>query len=237
VLRVCAITAERPALLPAGPGGGALQVVSCGPLLLVVEVGAAELAPSAEALARHDAVVRALAAQVPALLPARFGWLSPDAGALATQLEPHAERLREALALTTGREQMTLRLYGPAAAGGAANAGVDPDAGSAAVAAEGDGTRYLRARRDQARRRQDVPEAAPLRAALAPLVRAERAQRHAPEPAGGEALLASVYHLVDRGGSAAYRARVQEAAGGLAPLRVAVSGPFAPYAFAPEDLA
>jgi hypothetical protein len=216
-------------------------VLACGPLLVVAEADAAELPATAESLSRHDATVRVLAAQVDALLPARFGWLAADPGRLAAQLEPHTERLRQALELTSGREQMTLRVYGrtneqvDSRGSTVENGGQErtPDDGGA-------GTRYLRAKREAARRREDVPEIGPLRAALQPLVRAERGQRHparpGPQPGGEETLLASVYHLIDRGQAADYRALVEAGASALAPRRVTVSGPFAPYAFAPEDL-
>jgi gas vesicle protein GvpL/GvpF len=240
VLRVCAITREPPARLPAGPTGGRLELLACGPLLVVAEAGAAELPATAEALSRHDATVRLLAEQVDALLPARFGWLATDPGGLAAQLEPHTERLREALELTSGREQMTLRILGPTDEVEGRGPEIE-DGGPGAPATDlGAGTRYLRAKREAARRREEVPEIAPLRAALQPLVRAERAQRHpAPpdhQPGHPETLLASVYHLIDRGHAAEYRAAVDAAAAALAPRRVTVSGPFAPYAFAPEDL-
>ena len=221
MLRVCAITRDRPAHLPAGLAGGRLELLACGPLVVVAEAGGGELEPTPEALARHDEMVRRLAEQVDALLPARFGWLAPDAAGLADLLEPHAERLRQALELTAGREQMTLRVYGEAPAASPA-----PD-----LAGAGAGTRYLLGKQEAARRREQVPEIEPLRGALAALVRAERVQRYEAPP-----LLASVYHLVDRGAGDAYRAAVEEAAARLAPARVTVSGPFAPYAFAPEGL-
>jgi gas vesicle protein GvpL/GvpF len=221
--RVCAITRERPSRLPAGPAGGRLESLACGPLLVVAEEAAVEIAPTPEALARHDEVVRALAAQVEALLPARFGWLAPDPRQLAAQLEPHADRLLAALELTAGREQMTLRVYGQEPA---------PESPGPAADAGGSGTRYLLAKQEAARRREQVPEIDALRAALAGAVHAERVQRHEGTP-----LLASVYHLIQRGGAEAYRAIVQEAAPRLEPVQVTVSGPWAPYAFAPEALA
>ena len=67
----------------------------------------------------------------------------------------------------------------------------------------------------------------PLRAALGPFVRAERLDRH------DGPLVASVYHLVPRGESAAYLAAL-EAAAPKSALRVSASGPWPPYAFGPE---
>jgi hypothetical protein len=218
---VCAITRERPARLPSGPAGGRLELVDCGPLVVVAEAGGAELTPTPEALSRHDETVRSLAEQVDALLPARFGWMVPDAAGLLAQLEPHTARLQAALELTAGREQMTLRVYGDS----------PPVPSPSDHAGAGAGTRYLLGKQEAARRREEAPEIEPLRRALAAAVRAERVQR-----SGSPPLLASVYHLIDRGAAAAYRAIVEQASSQLEPVRVTVSGPFAPYAFAPEGL-
>ena len=72
-----------------------------------------------------------------------------------------------------------------------------------------------------------LPELDPLRSALEGLVRAERLERHT-EPG----LLASVYHLIDRGAAARYRALVERVS--LEGLRVALSGPWPAWSFAPE---
>jgi hypothetical protein len=135
---------------------------------------------------------------------------------------------------------MTLRVYGRTNEVEGRPPTVEDGGQETAPDDSGAGTRYLRAKREAARRREDVPEIGPLRAALQPLVRAERGQRHpvrpGPEPGPAETLLASVYHLIDRGRAADYRVLVEAGSSALAPWRVTVSGPFAPYAFAPEDL-
>jgi len=76
---------------------------------------------------------------------------------------------------------------------------------------------------------REAPELEPLRPWLEPLVRAERVTRHDTPP-----LIASVYHLIDRGAGAAYLAAVERVA--LAAARVVATGPWPPYAFAPEAL-
>jgi Gas vesicle synthesis protein GvpL/GvpF len=43
-----------------------------------------------------------------------------------------------------------------------------------------------------------------------------------------------VYHLVDRGQDAAYRAALRQATHRAPGIRVRASGPWPPYAFAPE---
>ncbi|HSF02242.1 MAG TPA: GvpL/GvpF family gas vesicle protein, partial [Solirubrobacterales bacterium] len=129
----------------------------------------------------------------------------------------------EALELVAGREQMTLRAYGPPAARTA-----DPAVPDASELPPGPGARYLAARLRDQRRAQAPPALAPLRAALAPLVHAERIEEHARPP-----LIASVYHLIARGGADDYRQALEAVMPALEPLRVASSGPWPPYAFAP----
>jgi hypothetical protein len=207
----------------AGSGLGAepLRFVRVDGVLAAVGDMAAPPEVSPAALRAHDAVVRRLAAEVEAILPVRFGTLLEGDRALTEAIVGRGPRLREALALVAGREQMTLRLFGEPV-----RADDEP-----APSDLGPGTRYLEARRRQARRDADVPELAPLRPPLATLVRAERAQRHDAPP-----LLASVYHLIDRGRAAAYLDAVAAGAPALAPARAVVTGPWPPYAFAPEHL-
>jgi hypothetical protein len=112
--------------------------------------------------------------------------------------------LLEALALVRGREQMTLRVYG-----------------KPKQADRSSGTAYL----ESVRRAHALPEIDPLRAAVADLVRAERTEAH------GGSLVASVYHLVDRGRAQEYLRIVD---GVALPVRVAPSGPWPPWSFAPE---
>jgi hypothetical protein len=231
-LRVCAVLRERPAVLPEGPSGRSLTLVDCGPLVIAAEAEPQEEPPTPESLARHDAVMRALSAQVPSLLPARFGWMAEDADSLRASVEPHRERLMEALDLAAGREQMTLRVYGPRPA-----ATIGPPS---PVASDRPGTRYLEARREEGLRRSEVPEIAPLRDALRPLVRAERVERHPPGglPGRGPALqhVATVHHLVDRGRAEDYRGALVALADRLAPVQVTVTGPWAAYAYAAQAL-
>src|SRR5207253_2273443 len=134
-----------------------------------------------------------------------------DDAALRLALAGREQELRDALALVRGREQMTLRVHGP----GAPAPAFAPPAGP--------GTRYL----EERRRARRLPELDPLRGALSQVVRAERVERHS-EPG----LLASVYHLIDRGASPAYVSTVEATA--IEGLRLAVSGPWPAWSFAPE---
>lgn len=190
----------------AGALGEPLRVVSCGGVELVC--GAPAPALSAEALRAHEAAVRRIADAADACLPARFGAGAAGEPELIELVRPRLPELTEALRLVRGREQMTLRVLGDPAA--------PPPSG-------GPGTRYLEGRR----RAHGVPELDPLRSALSDLIRAERVERHA-EPG----LIASVYHLIDRGSAARYRELLGSTP--LEAVRVTVSGPWPAWSFAPE---
>jgi hypothetical protein len=221
---VYALLAERPrGETGAGLDAEPLRFVPVDGVLAAVGDMATPPAVSPTTLRAHDAVVRRLAAAVDAILPVRFGTVLDGERALADAIAERAPRLRAALQLVAGREQMTLRVFGEPAT----NAQLPPPADDL-----GPGARYLERRRREARRDAEVPELAPLRPLLAGLVRAEQAQRHDASP-----LLASVYHLIDRGHAAAYTDAVAAGATALAPTRAVPSGPWPPYAFATEQLA
>jgi Gas vesicle synthesis protein GvpL/GvpF len=196
-----------------------LRFVRAGGLVVAAGCMASPPARAAAALRRHDAVVRRLARAVPAVLPMRFGTTVPDAATLARLIEARSGDLRRALERVEGREQMTLRVF---RAPGSARRG-----GLPVKLHGGPGTRYLAAR--QGAWKRAAPVVARIRAGLAGLIRAERV-----EPSESAPLLASVYHLVDRGRSRAYQRAVRDVACRLADIRVVSSGPWAPYAFAPE---
>jgi hypothetical protein len=222
-LYLYALLAEPPAgTLPAGLRGEPLRLVACDGIVAVV--GDMEAAPAVEAasLRSHDAAVRGLAAVSDALLPARFGSLTQDERQLCEAVRAQGPGVREALLAVRGCDQMTLRF--------SREDGAD-DVPAAEPDENGPGTRYLTQRRAVAGDPAALPEIRPVLDALAPFVRGERRQRHERPP-----LLASVYHLVPRDGLDAYRAALA-AATAKARVRVASSGPWPPYAFAPDALA
>ena len=199
-----------------------LRAVRIGDLIAAVSDMADRPSVNEATLRAHDAVVRRLADAVDAILPVRFGSLLSESS-LTMLLTTRAREFRDALVLVAGREQMTLRVLGDTAAR------PEAAADAADTADLGPGARYLASRRAEWRRAREVPEITSLRPALQPLVRAERVTRHDAPP-----LLASVYHLIDRRGAAAYRDVVERWP--QTPVRLAVSGPWPPYAFAPEAL-
>lgn len=184
-----------------------LRLVRCGELLVVAGEETPPLTP--ESLAAQDAVVRRLS--VPAVLPIRFGETVRDEEELCKLLKPRTSDLLQALERVRGCEQMTLRVFG------------EPDPPPPEPQEDtGPGTRYLEARRREIERTRSLPEIEPLLDRLRPLVKEERIERKEQGT-----LLGTVYHLVRREDVPAYKETLKEED------RVAVSGPWPPYAFAP----
>jgi hypothetical protein len=207
---------------PLGEGilGEPLRILPQGRLAAVTGSIPERPRPDRETLERQDTVVRRLAGLFGAILPARFGEAFADEAALANRLAPREREVSEALSLVRGCVQMTLRVFG------------EPEltAEPEPAPAGGPGTRYLAARRRESERSRSLPEIEPLREALRPLLRAERIERH--EAAGP--LLGTAYHLVPRGQTGAYLAALEAAKERIGGRRVTATGPWPPYAFAPE---
>ena len=221
-----AIVGHTPvASLGTGLAGEPLSFVAARDVVAVV--GDMEDPPLAtpDAIRGHDEVVRRLAEFSEAILPARFGTVQ-DASALMEWLAATAMELGEALRLVAGREQMTLHVFQEAPLAGDVEAS-DERAGDPAL---GPGARYLAERRRHWQQKERVPELEPLRPRLDALVTAERVELRATPP-----LRASVYHLIERGRSAEYRDAVEANLDLVAGVRLRVSGPWAPYAFAPAS--
>jgi hypothetical protein len=186
----------------------------------IIATGTVEAAPPSDEThwRAHDRVVRTLADAVDALLPFRFGSTAANLAALVARLDAQDPALRAALALVNRSEQMTLRVFG-------GQEPAPPAAADEPVAGDRPGTRYLEARR----RARAVAGLEPLESGTAAFVRASRVERQGPAP-----LLASVYHLVPRTARTAYLSAARAAAARMAPMHLAISGPWPPYAFVPE---
>ena len=200
-LNVYALSDGAPAGVVSGALGEPVRAVRAGPFFALA--GEVEQPPelTAQALRAHEAAVRRLAEACAAVLPVRFGSVVER-----VDFSGREDELLEALALVRGREQMTLRVYGN-----------EPPLD------RGSGTRYL----ESLRSARALPELDPLRAALAPLIRAERTE------AKGGPVRASVYHLIDRGSAPDY---LRAMAGIPLAVRVLPSGPWPAWSFAPEAL-
>lgn len=204
----------RAPLASTGMAGERLALCRVARVAAVVAERTRPPPPTVAALRRYDAAVSALARELPALLPARFGTCVASVEELAFLLRAREASLRRGLREVRGRVQMTLRTVAAerARAPAPAPGPTRRDAGRA----------YLQARAAQARSEAEVPALAPVLAAVARWVRAQRVVRSGP--------VASVYHLIPRGSVAAYTSAAQRAADD-AGVRMVLSGPFAAYAF------
>lgn len=221
-LYLYALVDEEPAH-PLGHGlaGDPLRLVRSGNILAVAGERESRPAPGVHAFSHHDGTVRRLAGQFPALLPARFGEWFADEQALADKLAPRVQELGQALELVRGSVQMTLRVFGEAAA---------PPGSIVEESGLGPGARYLAERRREHERARSLPEIDPLRELLAPYLRTEKAERR-----GNPPLLGTAYHLVPRESLSQYRAALERGCERLSGVHVQASGPWPPYAFAPGE--
>lgn len=175
-------------------------------------------------LKKHQDVVSRLAKQVPAILPVRFGTLL-DATDLDEAIEERVEEIAEAFDLVRGRVQYTWRLAGKLKRDASAASQQVGRAKRETPALSG--TQYLR---EAARAANPPPPPVfrPLQTALVPLAVRQRYQP------GTAALPEAVYHLVAAADIRRYAAAAAEL--GITSPKLAMTGPFAPFAFAPEML-
>ncbi len=196
-----------------GLGGRGLVRVRAGRVAAIAEPMDRPLAVGVERLQAQERLVRRLAARHAAILPARFGSHTKDERELRSLLRARGASLARGLRRVRGAEQMILRLFFS-----------EPLSGpSRGPAGSGSGTAYLRRRAGA-----DIPSLQAVRAAIARLriVRDERVEvQH-------QAL--TVFHLISRGASRGYAAAVFEAISRECGVAAIVSGPWPPYAFAPE---
>lgn len=221
-LSVYAVTAPAPARLRAtGISGETLRVVTFARLSAVVGEMRAAPSPTPAMLRRYAESMQQLFDETSALLPARFGTGVTDLAELEFILRSRRAALRSALRHVRSRAQMTLRVIVPTAT---TPAGAAPAlSGPVSPSRRATGTAYLRGRVADAARAREIAGFDPVRAATARWVRDERVEQHAG--------IATAYHLVPRSAVAAYRAAVERAAAERG-LRIVISGPWPPYAFA-----
>ena len=203
--------AAIPVLRAVHAADAALRVLRVGPIAVIGAPARRRELCVEDAMRRQHAIVLELAEQIDPLLPVRFG-SRVSAARVAESLRPSIPVLLNALEHVRGRRQMTLRLIGP-----------QPLKHPRPVTT---GTAYLAQRRSTA---LDLPPAlAPLSAALQTLVVDRRMQ---PGRAG---VHTTVFHLVRRQDIPAYRRAVETVLPSIAPWTAVVTGPWPPFAFAPE---
>jgi len=218
--------APRPVQRLTGVAGERLRGITFGGVVAIVGEVRRRPAPSMRNLRRYAGIIESIAARVPAILPVRFGTTFDDASDLTMALHSRAAATRQRLRAVRRRAQMTIRLISESESGDASRASQSRAAGRARVRLEHkatQGTQYLQQRLAALRTAREVPELTPIRPLLWRFVKDERVERH------GEII--SVHHLIPRSTAERYRAAVERGANESG-VRLAVSGPFAPYAFA-----
>ena len=217
------VSPRRPLRAATGITGEPLRLVRAGAIAAVIGELPRRPAASTRTLKRYAAVVEAIAATVPAILPVRFGTTFADPSELAVVLRARRATIRQCLRAVRGRVQMTIRLLCESESGDGSCASQSQVTDRARVRLEHkatQGTQYLQQRARQAR---EVPELASIRAGIRRLVKDERVVRRAG--------IVTVHHLVARGQAGRYRAIVEHLADEHR-VRLTVGGPWAPYAFA-----
>ncbi len=213
-LYVFGLAGQRAA--PFVAAGHRIEFVKADDVYAAIERVSQPPAVSEETLRKQHEVVAHIAGRVEALLPARFGAFV-DARELRAVVAGRRDVILEALALVQGRTQMTARLLGPEV----------PVAGPVETHAT-TGTEYL------AHRRATVASP-PMPAALCAVADAVRGivvtER---SEAGRGRVMATLYHLIDRDLVADYRAALEQIPPLTGDMALRVTGPWPPFAFAPD---
>jgi hypothetical protein len=215
----------------AGVAGGALELVTDGPLAVLTSPLSDDVEPGdRQSLAAHARVVdQAFVAGV--VIPLRFPTIAPSRQAMVDQLiRPRRKSLLEALDRLEGLEEVRFRLTYDEDAAVAETVVTRPRLAALRGRPEAAlrlGQAIVAALQEQARRDAD----AALKT-LRPILDDVRI-----DSAGGErdVLVGSV--LVPRGCTVRVDQALRDWASTRPPLRVRVSGPLPPYSFAPSDRA
>jgi alkylhydroperoxidase/carboxymuconolactone decarboxylase family protein YurZ len=191
----------------------------------VSDVSGTSMAASPARARDHDRVVRsALERETP--LPARFGQIVADVGALTEMVASRRAALESALDSVSGSVEMTVRVLLPP--GDTRATGPQPDRGERR---EITGRAYLeRAAAEQRRERNVLALGGIVRERVSSAVqKLVRAEAFAGAQAGSS--MATLAHLVPRENVEAYRSALLQLRDEEPTLAIMVSGPWAPYSF------
>lgn len=210
MIHVYGFVQELEALPPlAGVDDAPLERRRVGELELVVSrvEGPPSAEVSREAVLRHAQVVEELMSRSRAVLPAQFGRAFGDEDELTAAVQTQAPELERGLSRVDGCVEFGLRVAGPA------ESATEPSARS--------GAEYMRARLDEAKRRDRLVEE--LHEPLARLSRAAVLSR------GG---LVEAAYLVPSADVGRFREAVLRLESAHPDLTVVCTGPWPPYSFA-----
>jgi hypothetical protein len=208
----------RGRLATTGLAGERVKAVAVGSIAAFVGEMPRVPRPDESHLREYDRVLKALSRRSAALLPARYGTTVSDEDELHLILRSRQASLRRQLKNVRNRVQMTLRIPG-----------VDPPVARifqvrpTRSTKPDSGAEYLRSRAHEAAQARDIPQLRPLRASVRRWVKGERVEQRG--------AIATAYHLVPRGSVDAYRRALARRAA-EAGVRIVITGPWPPYAFA-----
>ena len=217
------IASSSSRVIASGMTGERVRTVRTGGISALVGELRRAPKPTMTNLRRYAIVIEKAAAQTPAILPVRFGTGMADLDEVTFVLQSRQDALRRRLRAVRGRSQMTIRVVlGTSESDPGDNPSPGPDTD---VSGDGStqGTHYLQQRAITAARAREIPGFASIRATVKRWVKDERVEKRAG--------VATVNHLIPRSSVSAYRSAVERSAE-RAGLRVLVTGPFPPYAFA-----
>ena len=196
-----------------GIGGEVLTAVPLGAVAAVVAHVDGAVEPTDENVVAHARVIDALAAELDAVLPVRFGRGFSDLDDLEAAAARHAPHLLARLDEVCGCVEIGLHVAAPFEAAEHA----------------GSGSAYMRRRLDE------LARAEALSADIhAPLAERARAAKREPCGVGASPLLRATY-LVPRRDIESFRGAVDVAQRSHADLSFACTGPWPPYSFAGLD--
>jgi hypothetical protein len=226
ILFVYALVSPPPARLNVtGVGGERLKVITVARIGVVTGELRRAPAPSITNLRRYAAVMESIAAKASAVLPARYGTAVGDVDELSIIIRSRRRQFRQRLGAVRHRAQMTLRL-------------LESESGDASSPSQStvtrrtrlrlgygatQGTQYLRRRIADAAAARAVPAFDPVRPAISRYVKDERVEKRAG--------VVTINHLVPRAAADRYRSAVERTAADRG-VRLIVTGPWPPYAFA-----
>ena len=223
---VYALVSSPPARLGVtGVAGERLRVVTVDRIGAVVGEVRRAPAPSVRNLRRYAAVIESLASKVPAILPARFGTSVPNPDELTFILRSRRATFRDRLRAVRARTQMTIRLL-ESESGDRSSPSRSTVTGRTRLRlgyGATQGTQYLQRRREMGAMARAVPQFEPIRGAVLRYITDERVEKR-----GG---VITINHLVPRTAVDRYRDALERAARENS-VRMIVTGPFPPYAFA-----
>jgi hypothetical protein len=199
--------------------GHLIEFVDAGGIYAAAERVDRLPAVSEHALRQQHEIVAGIAARTAAVLPARFGAFM-DSNELHALVLQRRTTIVEALALVRGRVQMTVRLL-------SSDTPIERPVSVAREAATG--TEYLQSRREALAPTPLPPALGFVDEAVCSFVRAERRE------AGRGRVVATMYHLVDAAEVERYKAAIASMDATVPPeLTLTVTGPWPPFAFAPD---